>query len=480
MSTTTTPPEIIPTSTATGLRGQPKSSHPPKSDELHISHEDQTNLERQLLNDRIRTIPVWLADDAQNSETGTRLKNQARWRKFAEHDLCALFHYKQHAPTDRWKEDDRWADYVRMNEAFADKICEEYKPGDVVLIHDYYLMMLPSILRQRHPDMYICLFLHSPFPTSELFRCLRRRKEVLHGVLGSNLIGFQAFHHAQHFASCCTRLLEHPASVEVVDTGRGRAHIGVFPAGIDASMITSLAWTPTVDEKCTALRRLHRGKAIIVGCDTMNRVGGVDKKLVAFERFLDRYSEWKGKVVLLQITSPTAMEDDDGEEAKFASHVNELVSSINSTYGSLDYVPVHTYAQHLSQDEYFALLRCGDTALITSVRDGMSATGLEYVTCQRDAHGPLIISEFSGTASSLEEAIQINPWDSSSVADAINTALTMTAGSRKTMHEALYARVTQEDVGFWIDGLLRRLVHVLGVGGVEEKIPDEDTPATSV
>jgi len=405
---------------------------------------------------------VWLTDDTEASEEGIRLKDQGRWRRFAEHELYSLFHYKQHGPTDGRKERVEWADYYRMNQKFANKIVETYKPGDIVVIHDYYLMLLPSMLRQRSPHMYISFFLHSPFPSSEFFRCLPRRREVLEGVLGSNLIGFQSFGYARHFASSCTRVLEFPSDHKGVDAYGARVEVEVCPIGIDAAKVEKLAWGESVTAKYNAIKEMYAGKLIIVGRDRLDSIRGVDKKLLAFERFLERYPEWREKAVLIQVTSPTSIEEEKGgEEIKMTSRVNDLIISINGTYGSLGFSPVQHYPQYLSQDEYFALLRAGDIGLITSVRDGMNTTSLEYIICQRDTHGPLIISEFSGTAGSLKGAIPINPWDFTVVADELNRALTKSAEERRKTQEDLYAHVTTKDVQHWISDFLRRLVHVL-------------------
>ncbi|OAA59863.1 trehalose-phosphate synthase subunit [Niveomyces insectorum RCEF 264] len=434
------------------------------ADGLFVSREEMARLEQQLAHDqRLKVVPVWLADDAGDStEEGIRLKDQARWRRYAEHELYGLFHYKQHGPTDGREERLQWADFYRMNQKFANKIAELYKPGDIVVIHDYYLMLLPSMLRQRLSGINIAFFLHSPFPSSEFFRCLPRRREVLEGVLGANLIGFQSFGYARHFSSCCTRLLGFKSDANGVETYGSRVEFGVFPIGIDVSKVERLAWSAAVNEKYDALRTLYAGKKIIVGRDRLDSIRGVDKKLMAFESFLGKYPEWRNRVVLIQVTSPTSIEEEhDNEEAKIASRVNELVMSINGTYGSLGFSPVQHYPQYLSQDEYFALLRAGDIGLITSVRDGMNTTSLEYVICQRDNHGPLIISEFSGTAGSLREAIHINPWDYTVVADAIHQGLSLPADELARMQQSLYEHVSANTVQRWIDNLLNRLVHVL-------------------
>ncbi|POR35315.1 Trehalose-phosphatase [Tolypocladium paradoxum] len=438
---------------------------PPPLDGLRISKDDQTRLEYQLSHSKtIRTIPVWLADDAEAAADGAVvLRDQARWRRYAQHDLYTLFHYKQHEPTDGRKERVQWADYYRMNQKFANKIIEAYKPGDIVVVHDYYLMLLPSMLRQRVPNMYISFFLHSPFPSSEFLRCLPRRKEVLEGVLGANLVGFQSYSYSRHFLSCCTRILGFPSDTLGIDAYGTRVQVGVFPIGIDATKVEKFAWADSVNQKYDALRTMYEGKKIIVGRDRLDSVRGVAQKLQAFERFLEMYPEWREKVVLIQVTSPTSVDAErDDRENKIGSRVNELVMKINGQYGSLGFSPVQHYPQYLNQDEYFALLRAGDIGLITSVRDGMNTTSLEYIVCQKQGRGPLILSEFSGTAGSLRDAIHINPWDLSGVAEKINSALTMPDEQCAIMQQSLFHHVTTHNVQSWINKFIRKVYSVLG------------------
>ncbi|KAM0466831.1 hypothetical protein ACHAPV_000340 [Trichoderma viride] len=437
---------------------------PPPVDGLWIPKADQTRLEQQLSHSKtIRTVPVWLADESESTDDGIMLKDQARWRRYAEHDLYTLFHYKQHEPTDGRKERAQWADYYRMNQKFANKIIESYKPGDVVIVHDYYLLLLPSMLRQRVPNMYISFFLHSPFPSSEFLRCLPRRKEVLEGILGSNLVGFQSYSYSRHFLSCATRILGFPSDTLGIDAYGTRVQVGVFPIGIDAAKVATAAWADDVNVKHAALLKMYEGKKIIVGRDRLDSVRGVAQKLQAFERFLEMYPHWREKVVLIQVTSPTsvAVEKDDPDN-KVASRVNELIIKINGEYGSLGFSPVQHYPQYLNQAEYFALLRAADIGLITSVRDGMNTTSLEYIICQKDNNGPLILSEFSGTAGSLRDAIHINPWDITGVAEKINTALTMPSEERTKMQASLYDHVTTQNVQSWISKFVRKVHTALG------------------
>lgn len=436
---------------------------PPPVDGNWVPKEDQERLDYQLSRDKtIRTVPVWLYDEDEATSEGIHLKDQTRWRRYAEHDLFTLFHYKQHEPSDGRKERVQWVDYYRMNQKFANRIFEIYKPGDIVVVHDYYLMLLPGMLRQRIPNMYISFYLHSPFPSSEFLRCLPRRKEVLEGVLGANLIGFQSYSYSRHFLSCCTRILGFPSDTLGIDVYGTRVQVGVFPIGIDAGKVEASAWVDSVTEKYNTLKNMYAGKKIVVGRDRLDSVRGVAQKLQAFERFLELYPEWREKVVLVQVSTPTIVEyEREDPENKIASRVNELVMKINGQYGSLGFSPVQHYPQYLDQDEYFALLRAGDIGLITSVRDGMNTTSLEYIMCQKDGHGPLMLSEFSGTAGSLSDAIHINPWDLTDVADKIHNALTMSDEKRMAMQRSLYHHVTTHNVQSWISRFIRKVYSVL-------------------
>lgn len=405
-------------------------------------------------------MPVWLMDEFDDKTGDAILRDQGRWRRYAEHTLYTLFHYKMNAPSDGRAERKWWADYYRMNRAFADRILEIYRPGDIVWIHDYHLLLLPSMLRQRLHNVYIGFFLHIPFPSSEFLRCLSRRKEILEGILGANMIGFQSYSYSRHFSSCSTRILGFDSNLSGVDAYGAHVAVDVFPIGIDAAATQRTAFgDPAIEEKIAAIRELYQGKKLIVGRDRLDTVRGVAQKLQAFEAFLERFPAWRGKVVLIQVTSPTSVEEEKEDAAnKISNKISDLVSKINGQYGSLSYSPVQHYPQYLSKDEYFALLRIADVGLITSTRDGMNTTSLEYVICQKLNHGPLILSEFSGTAGSLSDAIHINPWDLGGVAEAINQALTMPPTERKRQHDAIYKQVTTNTVQAWTNRYLKRLM----------------------
>jgi len=450
------------------IDGQQKPIQPVQGNEIVISKSDRLRLEKQLARDEGgRIVPVWLFDHVDEQGDIAVLKNQRRWRHYAEQELYTLCHYKQHEPTDGRAERVWWADYYRMNKIFADRIVEIYKPGDIIWIHDYHLFLLPSMLRQRLPGAYIGFFLHIPFPSSEFLRCLTRRKEILEGMLGSNLIGFQSFGYSRHFVSCCKRILGFDSSPAGVDAYGAHVAVDVFPIGINVADTQQSAFgNPDVEEKMKGIRELYVGKKIIVGRDRLDSVRGVAQKLQAFEVFLDHYPQWRDKVVLIQVTSPTSMDEEKEDAAnKISNKISDLVARINGVYGSLSFSPVQHYPQYISKEEYFALLRIADVGLITSVRDGMNTTSLEYVICQKGNYGPLILSEFSGTAGSLGNAIHINPWDLRGVAESINEALTMPVEKRQSQHQKLYEHVTTNTVQTWTNNYLERLMTIISSFG---------------
>ncbi|KAK6387710.1 threalose-6-phosphate phosphatase [Exophiala oligosperma] len=433
-------------------------SHP---EHLSLTRADRNSLEKVLANHPNGcTLPVWLPDSRGDGDDEFVFKDQSRWRRYAEHELYTLFHYRQHGPDDGRAEKASWNDYLQMNQAFADRILQIYQPGDIVWIHDYHLMMLPNMLRQRIPNIYIGFFLHIPFPSSEYMRCLPRRKEVLTGALGATMIGFQSYSFSRHFNSCCKRILGFESSSAGVDAYGAHVAVDVFPIGIDVASVQAAAFKdPVIEQNMKALKQMYAGKKIIVGRDRLDTVRGVSQKLMAFEIFLERYPEWRDKVVLIQVTSPTSVMEDKVDGAhKFELKISNLVSRINGKFGSLSHSPVQHYPQYLSSQEYFALLRIADVGLITSVRDGMNTTSLEYVICQKNHFGPLILSEFSGTAASLGTAIHINPWDLGRVADALQEALEMPEAQKRHDHEKLYNYVTTHTVSTWTKNFLTRLL----------------------
>ena len=399
--------------------------------------------------------------------------------------LWPLIHYLiwPHPPTNGLKEKQFWADYQRVNRVFAGAVLGVYEQGDLVWVHDYHLLLVPGMVRSQlllnnnnnntnsnsnsnttntnsqqsnGSGVNIGMFLHTPFPSSELFRCLPQRKEVLEGILGANLVGFQTYAYARHFISSCTRVLGVESTPKGVEYQGNLVNIATFPIGIDVEQVAHSRTSSAVMQKITAIRDLYAGKKIIIGRDKLDEIKGVLHKLTAFEVFLRMFPRWIDKVVLIQVTSPT-----EATSFKLETKVSEMVSKINGQYGSLGFSPVHHYHHHIDREEYYALLSVANVALITAVRDGMNTTSHEYVVCQQhDECNPLILSEFTGTAGSLSAALQVNPWDSVGVATAINEALLMSREEKEMRHAQLYDYVTMNTARFWAESFIKEMMAV--------------------
>ncbi|KAF9127625.1 threalose-6-phosphate phosphatase [Mortierella sp. 14UC] len=414
---------------------------------------------KQAMKDKLwqkdKVVPIFLDDS----------RAAGHYEGYCKTVLWPLFHYiLWDEATDGRIEKKSWDDYVFVNQQFADAILEQYQTGDIVWIHDYHLLLVPHMLRQKLPGAAIGVFIHAPFPSSEIFRCLPKRVEILNGLLGANQIGFQTYSYARHFISCCTRVNGYESNPRGVDAMGSTVWVGTFPIGIDAERVERQRKAPGVLPKMDAILKTYKGKRIIVGRDKLDLVKGVQQKLQAFEKFLNDYPEMQGEVVLIQVTSPPLVEN-----PKLEAKIAELVAHINGTYGSLNFTPVHHYHQHIDQDEYYALLSVADIGLITSVRDGMNTTSLEYIMCQQENHGPLILSEFTGTAGSLSGAMMVNPWDYQGVAKVIYDALNLSEADKLLRHNQLHKHVTSHTAQYWAKNFIAELT--LNVGTGEQSTP---------
>lgn len=398
------------------------------------------------------TVPVWLPTT----------KNASCWRNYPEHVIWPIMHYILDETftlgTDPIKE--WWDDYVAFNEAYCDKILEIYETGDVVWIHDHYLFLLPHMIRMRRPDAFIGTFIHAPFPSSEYFRCIPQRATLLESILGSNIVGLQAHSYARHFLSSCTRLLGVEASDTHINAFGMYVAVATLPIGINAQEVERAAFDAQVDKKVAAIRKIYPDKKIIVGRDRLDSIRGLVQKLRAMDKFFEKHPDYADKVVLIQVTSPATSYHGTPDDVKIEQKVSELTSKINSTYGTISFVPIHHYARHIARDEYLALLRVADVALVTSVRDGMNTTLLEYVVCQKNTCRPVIVSEFTGIAAGTKEFISVNPWDAGQVADALFDAIQdspKTKVENEQREHVLYETVTSHTGEYWVSQFLSQL-----------------------
>lgn len=245
------------------------------------------------------------------------------------------------------------------------------------------------------------------------------------GILGANVVGFQTYNYARHFASNCTRILGYEYTPSGILANGVLIQVEIYPIGIDVERTKYHCSRPGVAPKAKAIRERYAGKKIIIGRDKLDPVKGVLQKLEAFETFLTDFPEWREKVVLIQVTSPGIVPSNTSTDLE--NKAAEIVARINGKFGSLlEYTPANLFNQHIDRDEYYALLEVADIALVTPIVDGMNTASFEFVVAQEKHHSPLILSEFTGTASSMSSAVIINPWDRKGVARAIAECLNMT------------------------------------------------------
>ncbi|KAI9485265.1 MAG: glycosyltransferase family 20-domain-containing protein [Benjaminiella poitrasii] len=412
-----------------------------------LSEKDKEKIKKQLRQDH-QCIPLFLDN---GSIAG-------HYYGYCKNLLWPLFNYIiWNDATDGRIEKTQWNTYEAVNQKYADLIIKEYQETDTIWIHDYHLLLVPSMVRAKLPKARIGLFVHSSFPSSEIFRCLPKRQEILKGMLGANLVGFQTYANARHFISTCTRILGYECSPDGVEYEGHFCYVGAFPIGVDVDTVDTMRKSCDVVPKIKAIAEMYSDKKILVSRDKIDLVQGILQKLAAVERFLSKYPEWQNKIVLIQITDMTtsAAVDSIRNEQK----VSEMVDHINGTYGSLEHLPVYHYHHHIRTDEYYALLSTADVALITAVRDGMSTTSLEYVMCQQERYGSLIVSELTGTAGSMSSALLVNPWDHTGFAKAIYDALTMSEEEKLSRHKQLLAHVKSNTASFWAHSFVKMLIH---------------------
>ncbi|KAJ3125336.1 hypothetical protein HK098_000343 [Nowakowskiella sp. JEL0407] len=383
-------------------------------------------------------------------------EREGHYNEFCKQVLWKPFHYQlSDYPKSKAFEERAWRHYVSVNQKFANVIASIHQPGDVVWVNDYHLMLVPAMVRQLVPNAMIGFFLHIPFPSSEVFRCLHVRKQILEGMLGADLIGFQTYSFMRHFLMTCTRLLALESTPKGIQLDNTVVSVGIFPIGINLSTLNEKRNNPEVAEIITSLKLRYAGKSLIIGRDKNDSIKGVRQKMLSFEKFLSLHPEWLGRVVLIQVALSTT--DSNENEA----NVTEVVARINRRFGTIEYSPVVYLHQDISFAHYLALLTIADACLITSLRDGMNLTSHEYVACQQEKKSPLVISEFAGTYGSFGAAIRVNPWDTREVADAIHEALTMSEEDKQYHWNELYNYITTTNTAqAWVDSFVNEVCKV--------------------
>jgi trehalose 6-phosphate synthase/phosphatase len=397
--------------------------------------------------------------------------HEGYYEGFSNSVLWPLFHYFPHlAVLDRtW-----WEAYRQVNLLFAQAVARVWRPGDTIWVHDYHLMLLPGLLRHRDAGARIGFFLHTPFPSAEIFRILPWRREILAGVLGADLVGFHIYDYLRHFRIAAMRVLGVEGEADRLAVDGRIVRLGAFPVGIDADRYW-LAATGDPESLMHLANLPHelKGRRLILGVDRMDYTKGIPERLEAYELFLERFPRHHGQVELIQIGVPTRT---GGEHYRaLRRQVEGIVGRINGRFGTPDWTPVKYIFRPISFGRLCALYRFASVALVTPLRDGMNLVAKEYLACKREhGDGVLVLSEFAGAAAELGEALLVNPFDTEAIATAIHRALTMPATERRTRLADLLTRLEQAKARPWGSTFVRALERC---GGSTQVYPARLTPA---
>jgi len=401
--------------------------------------------ERRKISDelaqRFNYIPIFLSkQDAEDYYTG-----------FSNSSLWPLLHYM--SPYARYEER-WWQSYQKVNRIIADAVLDLVQEGDTVWVHDYHLMLLPSYLRQKRPDLKNGFFLHTPFPSYELFRCHPNREALLEGLLGSNLIGFHTFGYLRHFRSTILRLLGLESEIDHIPQESHKTTIGVYPIGINAVKFLHELQSDEYRKRYNEYKQNYRHKKIVLSVERLDYTKGIPRRLDAIERYLSKTDRWED-IVFIFINVPSR--ESVPEYQQLLEEIQGKVGHINSKYATIQNVPVHFIHKSVDFSELCALYSLADVAMVTPLIDGMNLVAKEYLACQREKNGVLILSEFAGAAQELPNALIVNPYNINEVAQAIEQALQLSEKQKQKLVAPMKERVVKYDAGYWADSFFQDL-----------------------
>uniref|UniRef100_A0A2U9N7Y5 Alpha,alpha-trehalose-phosphate synthase [UDP-forming] n=1 Tax=Pichia kudriavzevii TaxID=4909 RepID=A0A2U9N7Y5_PICKU len=411
------------------------------------SERDKRTIESNL-KEQFNCYPVWLSEEIAD----------LHYNGFSNSILWPLFHYH---PGEMNFDEVAWAAYIEANKLFTEEIIERVQDDDIVWIHDYHLMLVPSILKEKlklsnKKNVKIGFFLHTPFPSSEIYRILPVRAEILQGLLGCDLIGFHTYDYARHFLSSVKRILKLPTSPQGIRYDDRDITVGAYPIGIDVDKFLNGLKKDSVKDRIQQLKtKFGPDCKLIVGVDRLDYIKGVPQKLHAFEVFLETHPEWIGKVILVQVAVPSR--GDVEEYQNLRANVNELIGRINGRFGTIEFVPIHFLHKSVSFEELISLYAVSDICLVSSTRDGMNLVSYEYIACQQANKGTLILSEFAGAAQSLNGAVIVNPWNIEELAEAIHEGLTISEEKKAGNFRNMFRYISKYTASYWGENFVKEL-----------------------
>jgi trehalose 6-phosphate synthase/phosphatase len=399
---------------------------------------EQHRIDR-ILRKENHCIPVFL----------TEQQARGHYEGLSNSSIWPLLHYM---PTYFRYEPEWWPEYVAANELFARKVLEVATPDDLVWVHDYHLMLLPMLLRQRMPTLRIGFFLHTPFPSYEVFRCHPQRNELIEGVLGADLVGFHTFGYLRHFRSAVLRLLGIESDITTIRHHSRHTQLNVYPIGINAARFAEVLKGEEFAAHLKQLNETYHDQKVILSVERLDYTKGILRRLEAIDRFLSAAPDVdRIKFIFVSVPSREGVE----QYQELREEISRQIGRLNGRYATLNNSPIHFIHGSVQFPQLCALYARADVGLVTPLIDGMNLVAKEYVACQGEhAGGPagggvLILSEFAGAAEELFNALIVNPYDPGAVANAIRDALAMDQRERASRMAPMRQRVLRMDARTW-------------------------------
>ncbi len=374
---------------------------------------------------------------------------------FSNKTLWPLFHYfTQFVIYD----DSFWKTYMSVNREFAKAVLKVADKDDIIWVHDYQLMLLPIMLRKKLPDNPIGFFLHIPFPAFEVFRTLPWRKEIIEGLLGADLIGFHTYDYATYFLDSVRRLFGYESTLGRINFKDRIIKVDAFPMGIDYDKFANASKDPAVQKSVKSVRRTVGERKVILSVDRMDYTKGILQRLDAYDKFLDTYPQYKGKVTMILVAVPSRSHVE--QYASLKKSVDQKVGAINGKHGMIDWTPIHYLYRSLPFNRLTALYLVADIAPITPLRDGMNLVAKEFVATKTDGKGVLILSEMAGAAKELDGALIVNPNSDDELVEALKTAIEMPVKEQVERNKMMQERLKRYTVTHWAQDFIKVLHEV--------------------
>jgi len=360
--------------------------------------------------------------------------------------------------------EDEWRVYVEVNKKFCDAVLEEI--GDkkaFVWVQDYHLTLLPLMLKQRMPGLIVSHFWHIPWPNSEVFRICPKQRQILEGLLANDLLGFHIRYHCENFFDTVDKILEARIDRErysIVYRGH-ETLVRAFPISVDFDAISNVSGTPDIKKHAKPLieeYNLGGIEYIMFGLDRIDYTKGIIERIKAVDNFLDKNPSYKGRLVFVQVGDLSRIHLQAYKDLN--DQINAVVEHVNWKHADDDWVPIVLVRRHLSSDEIMAFYRLASICIVSSLHDGMNIVAKEYIASRSDGDGVLLLSQFTGAARELLEAVSFNPFDAEVFVEKIRYALEMPENERRRRMSSLRETVSEKNIYKWAGDIVSEFVKI--------------------